>query len=89
MNNLDKLNHQLKQIQQEYKQNKSILLKEKNLSDNSYIPIDTTNKLAFLLKLMSKISPNGIIQNSFSMTVQDRQLFIDRKSVIGLPQINW
>ena len=60
-----------------------------NLSDNSHIPIDTANKLAFLLKLMSKSSPNGTIKNSFSMTVQDRQLFIDRTSVIGLPQINW
>ena len=61
----------------------------KNLSNNSHISIDTTNKLAFLLKLILQTSPNGKIQNSFSMTVQNRQLFIDSTSVIGLPQINW
>jgi hypothetical protein len=60
-----------------------------NLSDNSHIPIDTANKLAFLLKLMSKTSPNGTIKNSFSMTVQDRQLFIGLTPVIGLPLISW
>ena len=60
-----------------------------NLSDNSHISIDAANKLAFLLKLMSQTSPNGTMKNRFSMTVQDRQLFIGLTPVIGLPLISW